>query len=143
LVLICDDCCRPCPKGTFLAPLKATHASFLSGSYNYCKLQDRIKFFEYIIEKSFSVGLFLKLDSSRPVSWALLSNYGHIIHIHTVEEHRRKGYSKATMVCLMRKILVANMTPMLEINMRNTPSIKLNTMLGFVELIDSIWTLYT
>ena len=87
------------------------------------------------------MGLFLEDDSSQPVSWAVLSNYGHIIHVYTVEQHRRKGYSRVTMLCLMRQILEANMTPMLEIEVNNIPSVKLNTALGFVESFDSAWTL--
>lgn len=134
---------RSCPKGVFLAKLKVSHASFISESYNYCKLQDRVQYFTYLIEHCFSVGLFLEADLSQPVSWALLSNYGHIIHIHTVKEHRRKGYSRMTMLCLMQQILEADMTPVLEINVHNAASVKLNTGLGFIESYDSTWTLYT
>ena len=82
------------------------------------------------------MGLFLEDDSSQPVSWAVLSNYGHIIHVYTVEQHQRKGYSRVTMLCLMRQMLEANMTPMLEIEVNNIPSVKLNTALGFVEPFD-------
>ena len=135
--------CRSCPEGTFTATLKVDHASFISVTYKYCELQDRIKYFQYVIENCLSVGLFLEVDSSQPVSWAVLSNYGHIIHIHTLEEHRRKGYSRVTLLCLMRKILEANMVPVLEINIHNIPSVKLNTGLGFVESFDSTWTLYS
>ena len=135
--------CRSCPKGTFLDRLQVDHASFISESYKYCELQDRVQYFTYLIANCFSVGLFLEVDSSKPVSWALLSNYGHIIHIHTVEQHRRKGYSRVTMLCLMQQILEANMTPILEINIHNLPSVKLNTGLGFVESFDSAWILYT
>ena len=134
---------RLCPEGTFMDRLKVDHASFISGSYNYCELQDRVQYFTYLIENCISVGLFLEVDSSQPVSWAVLSNYGHIIHIHTVEQHRRKGYGRVTMLCLMEQILEAKMTPILEINIHNLPSVKLNTGLGFVELFDSTWVLYT
>ena len=126
-----------------MAALKVDHASFISVSYDYCELQNRVKYFQYLIKNSFSVGLFLEVDSSRPVSWAVLSNYGHIIHFYTVEEHRRKGYGRMTMLRLMRKILEANMVPVLEIDIHNIPSVKLNTGLGFVESFDSTWTLYS
>ena len=45
------------------------------------------------------------------------------------------------MLCLMEQILEANMTPVLEIAVNNTPSFKLNTGLGFVESFDVAWTL--
>ena len=100
-----------------------------------------MEYFKYLIDNCYSIGLFLEVDTSQPVSWAVLSNYGHIIHIHTVQQHRRKGYSRVTMLCLMERILEANMTPVLEIAVNNTPSFKLNTGLGFVESFDVAWTL--
>ena len=103
--------CRSCPEGTFTAKLKVDHANLISKSYNYCKLQDRVQYFKYLIENCITVGLFLETNSSQPVSWAVLSNYGHIINIYTVEEHRKKGYSRVTMLCLMQQMLEADMTP--------------------------------
>ena len=44
------------------------------------------------------------------------------------------------MLCLMEQILEANMTPVLEIAVNNTPSFKLNTGLGFVETFDTAWS---
>ena len=132
---------RSCPQGTFTAKLKADHAGFISKFWEYFKSHDRLQYFKYLIDNSFSIGLFLEDDTSQPVSWAVLSNYGHIIHVYTVEQHRRKGYSRVTMLCLMEQILEANMTPVLEIAVNNTPSFKLNTGLGFVESFDVAWTL--
>ena len=99
-----------------------------------------MQYFKYLIDNCFSVGLFLEVDSSQPVSWAVLSNFGHVVHVYTVEQHRRKGYSRVTMLCLMEQILEANMTPLVEIAENNTPSFKLNTGLGFVESFDTAWS---
>ena len=132
---------RSCSQGTFTAKLKVDHAGCISELWKYFRPHNRLQYFKYLIDNCFSVGLFLEDDSSQPVSWAVLSNYGHIIHVYTVEQHRRKGYSRVTMLCLMQQILEANMTPMLEIEVNNIPSVKLNTALGFVESFDSAWTL--
>ena len=98
---------------------------------------------KYLIENCISAGLFLNADSSLPVSWAVLSNYGHIIHLYTVEQHRRKGYSRVTILYLMQQMLEVGVTPVLEIEAHNTPSIKLNTGIGFVESSDTTWIMYS
>ena len=124
--------------------LKSEHAQVICGSWNYCEFPDQIKYFEYlIITNCNSVAVFLKSDLSRPVSWAVLGNYGHIIHIHTVQEYRRKGSGRIVMFSLMQQILEAGMTPLLEISTKNVASVQLNTSLGFVELFGSSWTLYS
>ena len=135
-------CCRPCPKGTFTAKLKVDHAGFISKIWSIFKPQQRLEFFKNLIENCFSVGLFLEADPSQPVSWAFLSNFGHIIAVHTVEEHRRKGYSRVTMLCLMKQILEADMIPVLHIAVHNTPSFKMCTGLGFVEAFETTCILY-
>ena len=134
---------RPCPKGTFTARLKISHVDFISRFWTFFDSNDCLKYFKYLIENCISVGLFLDADSSQPVSWAVLSNYGHIIHLYTVEEHRRKGYGRVTILYLMRKMLEAGMTPVLEVVAHNTPSIKLNTGIGFVESFDNTWIMYS
>ena len=134
---------RPCPKGTFTARLQINHAYFINGFWNFLEPQDRLKYLKYLIENCISTGLFLEADSSQPVSWVLVSNYGHIIHLYTVEEHRRKGYARITMLYLMLQMLKANMTPVAEIEVKNTPSIKLHTKLGFVDPFDITWILYS
>ena len=107
------------------------------------KPQDQLLFFKYVIENCISIGLFLDDDPSQPVSWAFLTHTGFINAVYTLEEHRRKGYSRVTMLCLMEQILEADMVPALGINVSNTPSIKLCNKLGFVEAFDTTVTLYS
>ena len=88
---------------------------------------------KYFAKNRLSVGVFLKSDPTHPVSWSLLSNYGHIVHLYTLEEHRRKGYGKIVILSLMEQILEAGLVPVVEILVGNVASIKLFTQLGFVE----------
>ena len=134
---------RSCPKGTFTAKLKVDHAYFINKFWNLFKPKDQLEFLKYVIENCISVGLFLDDDPSQPVSWAFLSNFGHINGVYTLDEHQRKGYSRVTMLCLMDQIMKAGMVPVLEIKVSNTPSIKLCTGLGFVETFDTKFTLYS
>ena len=124
---------RPCPRGTFTARLKSEHANFISEIWDLFKPQQRLEYVKNIIEKSFSVGLFLEDDPSQPISWAFVSNFGQINCVHTMEKHRRKGYSRVTVLCLMKQMLEADMIPVFGVFPYNTPSIKLCTGLGFVE----------
>ena len=92
---------------------------------------------KYAIKNCLSVGVFLKSDPTHPVSWSLLSNYGHIIHLYTLEEHRGKGYGKIVVLSLMEQILEAGLVPAVEIVVGNVASVKLFTQLGFVESFPS------
>ena len=129
--------CRSCPKGTFIARLKVDHASIVSEVWDLFKPQYRQEYIKNLIENCFSVGLFLEDDPSQPVSWAFLSNFGQINAVHTIEKHRRKGYSRVTILCLMKYMLEADMIPLFGVYPHNTPSIKLCTGLGFVEAFDN------
>ena len=134
---------RSCPKGTFTARLQINHAYFIHGFGKLFEPQDSLQYLRYLIENCISAGLFLETDSSQPVSWALLSNHGHIMYLHTVEEHRRKDYATITMLYLMHQMLEVNITPVAETGIKNTPTIKLLTKLGFVESYDATWILYS
>ena len=79
------------------------------------------------------MGVFLESDPSQPVSWAFLSNYGFISGAHTLEEHRRKGYSRVAILCLVEKILNANMIPLAAKDACNTAIINLGNEIGFTD----------
>ena len=130
---------RSCPEEIFVAKLKSEHAGFVSNYWIYGEPEARTELLKYVIKNCGSVGLFLKSDPTHPVSWSLLSNYGHIMHVYTLEEQRRKGYGRITVLSLMQQMLEAGLTPALEIGVRNVPSVKLCTRLGFVESYNTKW----
>jgi len=93
---------------------------------------------KYAIKTCGSVGIFLESDPTDPVSWSILSNYGHIVHGYTLEKHRRKGYCRIILLGLMQQVLVAGLTPAMEI-LEGNASVKLVTEVGFVESFNSTW----
>ena len=105
-------------------------AKFVS---KFCDIEARAKMIKYAIKNCPSAGVFLRSDPTHPISWSLLSNYGHIMHLYTLEEHRGKGYGKIVVLSLMEQILEAGLIPALEIAVGNVPSAKLFTELNFVE----------
>ena len=130
---------RSCHEGTYVAKLQLEHADFISDFWIHGEPEARTEMLKYVIRKCNSVGVFLKSDPTHPVSWSLLSNYGHIMHVYTLEEHRGKGYGRIVVLNLMQQILESGLTPALEIVVGNVPSIKLFTGLGFVESYNSKW----
>ena len=129
---------RSCPEEVFIAKLQPEHAAFISKFLNLGKLEAYTRLFKYFIKTCDSVGIFLKSDPTHPVSWALLSNFGHIMHVYTLMEHRGKGYGKITVVNLMQQMLEAGLTPALEVAVGNA-AVKLYTGLGFTESYNAKW----
>ena len=118
---------------SYIDKLKPEHAGFIDGFWICGEPEARTKILKYDIENRPSVGVFLKSDPTHPVSWSLLSNYGQIRHLYTLEEHRRKGYGKIVVLSLMEQILEAGLVPAVDIAVGNVASVKLFTQLGFVE----------
>jgi len=134
--------CRPCPEGTFLATLKLKDVKLLADTWSYGSLDSRTKYLQYIIENCGSVGVFLKDDPTKPVSWAMFSNFGHITHAYTILEHRRKGYAKTAVLGITRKMLEIGITPAIRIVIGNVESTNMFTGLGFVEAYSGTWKTY-
>ena len=134
---------RSCPKGVFTARLKMDHANFISHYWKFFKPEDRLQYLKYVFENCISVGTFLESDPCQPISWAFMSSFGSMNATFTLEEHRRKGYSKITMLCLMEKMLKDGMIPVAGVNKENTASIRLVTGIGLVEAFDTTWILYS
>ena len=135
--------CRSCPKGVFTANLKVDHAHFISQHWNFFKPQDRLQYLKYVFENCISVGTFLESDPSQPISWAFMSSFGSMNAAYTLKEHRRKGYGRITMLCLLEKVLKNGMIPLGGVDMQNTSAIKLCTGVGLVETFDTTWMLYS
>jgi len=123
--------CRACPESVYVSKLKSENINFISEYWKYSDVGERIKYFETLREKCGSIGIFLKDSPSQPVSWALCSEFGHLKHVYTLPEHRRKGYAKITVLSIMREMMEIGITPELEVlNTENTAAVKLFTELG-------------
>ena len=91
------------------------------------------QYLKYIFENFITVGVFLESDPSQPISWAFQSSFGYISGVHTLEEHRRKGYSRVAALCLVEKILNENMIPLAAKDAYNTAIINLGKEIGFID----------
>ena len=53
----------------------------------------------------FAVGVFLRSHPSYPVSWAIYSDYGYVVFLHTIPEYRKKGFSGIILSALYSSLL--------------------------------------
>ena len=132
--------CRSCPEETYIAKLSMDHAYLVSKHWKLFEPDNCLQYLKYVFEKSISVGLFLKSDPSQPVSWTFLSSFGNISGVHTLKEHRMEGYSRVVTLCLMEKVLEANLMPFGAINVHNP--IDLSKGVGLVEAPDSVYHIH-
>jgi len=125
----------------FVSKLQPEHAEFIGDFWVRVnsKPEACTELVRYSIKTCDSLGLFLESDPTHPVSWSILSNYSHLVHTYTLEEHRRKGYSRIVLLSLMRQVLEAGLTPALEIVVGNAAPVKLVTEIGFVESFNATW----
>jgi len=135
--------CSSCPENVYITNLKVENVKFICEFWKYRKLENRIRYFQRLIKQRFvSVGVFLKGNPTQPVSWALCAEIGHIRHVYTLAEHRRKGYAKIAVLAVMKKMLEAGITPELEVYTAEDPesvaAVKLFTELGFVESYSAV-----
>ena len=109
------------------------HAHLVSKFWKLFKPDDCLQYLKYVFENFISVGVFLESDPSQPVSWIFQSNFGFISGAHTLKEHRRKGYSRVAGLCLVEKILNANMIPLAAKDACNTAIFTLAKEIGFAD----------
>ena len=62
----------------------------------------------------FSIGIFLRSQPSYPVSWAIYSDYGHIVFLHTIPKYRKKGFSGILLPTLYSNLLDHQLIPVGE-----------------------------
>ncbi|XP_056464878.1 glycine N-acyltransferase-like protein 3 [Gadus chalcogrammus] len=72
-------------------------------------------------------------DHGQPVSWILLYDYCAMGMLHTLPAHRGKGYAKALVSCMARKLHAQGFPVYCFVEEENAVSYKLFKNLGFVE----------
>jgi GNAT superfamily N-acetyltransferase len=87
-----------------------------------------------------SPSMCIRLDGT-PVAWALVHYDGSIGMVHTVDEHRRKGYARAVVSALVEERLRAGRASFCFIVEGNTASERLFEGLGFFRQADLSWIL--
>lgn len=85
------------------------------------------------------LGLFLKKDDSL-VSWILVTEWGALGFLQTVEEHKRKGYGKVVTQAMIKMLAEEeNLDSLSFVVEQNIPSRKLFKSLGYTEVGKHTW----
>ena len=90
----------------FVDKLTVDHVDYIADYWIDSNKDLRIltKYLSHVITMYYSTATFLKSNPSYPVAWALYGDFGHIIHRHTIPEHRQSGLTLITLADLGRKL---------------------------------------
>ena len=90
------------------------------------------------LENGIGYGAFV---DGKMVSWAVVSRYGPISHLHTLPEARGRGYAGMVVSKLSRDLYDLSITPFADVEIDNQAAIKLFEKLGFEIQWKSSWLL--
>jgi predicted GNAT family acetyltransferase len=104
----------------------AEGASFLCSHWKFAKSQS----YDYVvklIERNGSAGVFV---DGQIVAGITMNGSGMMTMLHTLEEHRNKGYAQMAMKYLIKILSSQNVVPCCTVESSNAPSIALQHKIG-------------
>ena len=132
---------RTCPSGYFLGNLQPCHVDYI---FSYGKYSSETKAvaetYRVAVSSLPSSAVFLTSNPAYPVAWFLCHIYGHMGHLFTLEEYRRKGLGTLVVKDLCLKLSAEGYIP--ECSSDNPEAIRIFKSIGFVEFQMSRWLLY-
>lgn len=97
------------------------------------------KFLETVTRLNGGVGLFLKKDDSL-VSWVLHSDWGGLLALQTLDEHKGKGYGKIVVQAIIKQLAEnENLDSVLFVVENNIAPEKIFASLGYKRLTPATW----
>lgn len=113
-----------------LGPLEVKDAPAVNDLWAYKRPTGSVQYIESLIATAQTSCIRVKA-TGQPVSWALQQSDGSMGMLHTVQEHRRKGLGKVSMMALVRKLQSLNTQVFCYVVQENTASMKLLESIGF------------
>ena len=109
------------------------HAEYVMSFWPYSSnTSSRVQIGKYNIMNLHSVAVFHQDDLSTPVAWAMQSSVYDIMHLYTVEAHRRKHLAEFVVAKMCEVLLEDDYIPFCGIEEMNIESINLFQKVGFV-----------
>ena len=108
--------------GVYVKSLERCHAQIV---YDYWPYRENTSI-EHVadeIELLPSAGVFLK-ENDEPVSWMMCYTPNGMSRLHTLEEHRRRGYAALVTQYLSKRVAQCGFVPFVNIVIENTASYK-------------------
>jgi len=124
----------------FIDKLTPDHADFVSKYWTCISNETTVvsKYFKHLLQVyDASAGIFKKSDPSYPISWLLYGDYGVLIHMCTLPEHRHKGLALAVTKKLFVHLVLKGITPVMDQSKPSALTEKYSQVVRYA--IDRIW----
>lgn len=115
--------------------LTTEHLNLIDSTWPY-NYPSSDTYFEFLINLNYGYGLYLNNDL---ISWVLISEAGTLLHLYTVEEHRRKGYAEVLLKMVSNDLLKDGRVVIAYCVPDNYNASKLYIKAGFVPAEDVTW----
>ncbi|XP_057372908.1 uncharacterized protein LOC130693732 [Daphnia carinata] len=119
-------------NGVYVKSLEPCHAQLVYDHWGY-NAHTRVEYIRQEIELLPSAGVFLK-ENDELVSWMTCHPPNGMSRLHTLEEHRRRGYASLVTQYLSKRVAQSAVVPCVNIVLGNTASFKFFDSMGFKHL---------
>ncbi|KZS02954.1 Uncharacterized protein APZ42_034405 [Daphnia magna] len=119
-------------NGVYVKSLEPCHAKIVYDHWPY-NASTRVEYIGKEIELLPSAGVFLK-ENDELVSWMMCHPPNGMSRLHTLEEHRRRGYASLVTQYLTKRVAQSGVVPFVNIVIGNTASCKFFESMGFKHL---------
>ncbi|KAF9424730.1 hypothetical protein HW555_000031 [Spodoptera exigua] len=89
------------PDGVIFKHLTTEHVNLIDSTWPY-RYPSSDAYFEFLIKLKYGYGLYM---NNSLITWVLVSEAGTLLHLYTVEEHRRKGYAEVLLKLVSNALL--------------------------------------
>ena len=113
----------------YVKSLERCHAQMVYDHWPY-RESTRVEYMADEIQQFPSAGVFLK-ESNELVSWMMIHLPNGMSRLHTLEQHRRKGYAAIVTKYLSKVMAQFGLVPFVNILLGNTASLKFFESMGF------------
>ena len=101
----------------FVNKLTPEHADYISEYWTFVN-EDILtikRYFRHVLTTyDISAGVFAKANPSYPVSWTFYSDIGHLLHLYTLPEYRRKNFPLCLVANIYAQIMQQGIVPVGE-----------------------------
>ncbi|CAH0392268.1 unnamed protein product [Bemisia tabaci] len=124
-----DSCDHTCPPDVRLAPLSLEYVKLVQ-SHWFDDVPDAADYITTLITHNQSMGAYSR-STGELCAFVLFSEFCTMTILHTMEEHRRKGYAQLIINAICQRLLAEGLIVGATVIEGNTASLKLFELLGF------------
>jgi ribosomal protein S18 acetylase RimI-like enzyme len=126
-------------KGTVVASLRREDVKLVTANWKFSREETDKELID-LIDKIASTGIYI---DSELISWMLLNQIGTMSALHTMEQHRGKGYAEIVARNVTKAAKEIGLIPSVEMEPYNTSSFRLFSKIGYEFAFESEWITYS